>query len=353
MAIHRPKWFSDDYVMVSTAPTCGLTKGGRSLKRVDPVTAQRVQIMDPETGAMVDAVNDQLLEDMEALVALQGLPGPKDTLPETLNFVPADKVSLGCAVPIYYDHRFYDHFQAALTSDLTFLGFSSATLRDLLREGQLIIRGGHGSPSQEQRIGEVPYIKVSDLRAGFVNINPTNRVPRAVAERFWRGPSSGLQAFDLVCPERTSKNIGDFCVLMPGQEQVLMTKEIIVIRPGPEADFDTFYLLWALTLKVVRDQWRRVVFMQTNREDVGRRYLEICVPVPPNRERADALSKPFKDYYETISRARTELQKYLFNSRAHHFFVSGVEKPVLADDDDGADLEVDVYATADDEDAGG
>jgi len=264
---------------------------------------------------------------------LTGLPGAEDKLPETLNFVPASKVSMSCAVPVYYDHRFRDHFRAALKNELVFKGFSSATLGELLSSGQLFIRGGHGSPSQEQRIGEVPYIKVSDLRAGLVNINPTNRVPRAVAERFWRGHSSGLRAFDLICPERTSKNIGDFCVLMPGQEQVLTTKEVIVLRPGHSAEFDTFYLLWAMSLKVVRDQWRRVVFMQTNREDVGKRYLEIEIPLAPNRQRADEASKPFKKYYQAISQARTELQKYLLGTKAHHFFVSGAEEPELAEDD--------------------
>jgi type I restriction enzyme M protein len=332
MAIHKPKWFSDDYVMVSTASTCGLTKGGRSLNKVDPVTAQRIQVVDPETGATIDAVNDQLLEDMQALVALNGLPTEEDKLPDTLNFVSVSKVSMSCAVPIYYDHRFRDQFRAALNNEALFKGFCSATLGELLSSKQLLIRGGHGSPSQEQRIGEIPYIKVSDLRAGLVNINPTNRVPRAVAERFWRGRSSGLRAFDLLCPERTSKNIGDFCVLMPGQEQVLTTKEVIVLRPGPSAEFDTFYLLWAMTLKIVRDQWRRVVFMQTNREDVGKRYLEIEIPLPPNRQSADEVSKPFKNYYETISQARTDLQKYLLETKAHHFFVSGAEEPELTGD---------------------
>ena len=181
MAIHKPKWFSDEYVMVSTAPTCGLTKGGRQLNKVDPVTAQRVQVLDTETGAMVDAVNDQLLDDMQALAALDGLPSANEKLPDTLTFVPAADVSLSCAVPVYYDHRFYDQFQAALSEDATFSGFTSATLGELLSDERIIIRGGHGSPSQEQRIGEVPYIKVSDLRAGFANINPTNRVPRAIA----------------------------------------------------------------------------------------------------------------------------------------------------------------------------
>lgn len=199
----------------------------------------------------------------------------------------------------------------------------------------ITIRRGHGSPSQEQRVGDVPYIKVSDLRAGLVNINPTNRVPRAIAEKFWKGETSGLQAFDLLCPERTSKNIGDFCMLMPGQEQVLTTREVIVLRPGPAAIFDTFYLLWAMTLKIVRYQWRRVVFMQTNREDVGQRYLEIEVPIPPNAKRAEDVSKEFRDYYQSLAKARTALEVYLAKSKEHHFFVSGAEPPEI-------DVEIDI-----------
>ena len=74
--------------------------------------------------------------------------------------------------------------------------------------------------------------------------------------------------------------------------------------------------------------------MQTNREDVGKRYLEISIPVPPSRKRADEVSKPFRDYYETISLARIELQKYLLATKAHHFFVSGAEEPELTDEDD-------------------
>ncbi|TAJ87438.1 hypothetical protein [Reyranella sp.] len=331
MAVYKPKWFSDDFIMVSTAPTCGLTKGGRLLKKVDAATGQRVQIKDPDTGAMVDAINDRLLEDMQALSKLKAVPKSNTGLPDTLSFVPSEKVNVSCAVPAYYDHRFDDHFNSTLVADPELSGFSASTLHDLEKDGYITIRGGHGSPSQEQRIGDVPYIKVSDLRAGHVNINPTNRVPRAIAEHFWRGPTSGLQAFDLVCPERTSKNIGDFCVLMPGQERVMMTREVIVLRPGPEAKFDAFYLLWAMTLKIVRDQWRRVVFMQTNREDVGKRYLEISIPVAPDAKRAAQVSQPFRDYYTKIADARVALQGYLAADSKHHFFVSGAEEAVEAE----------------------
>lgn len=326
MTISQPSWFSEETVMVSTAPTCGLTKGGRLLRKVDTVTGRRIQDVDPDTGAQVDAINDQLLNDMEALVA------GKTT--ETLRFVPRADVDLRAAVPIYHDRRFTEHFRTVMAEEERFAGFTSATLGDLVERRVIEVRGGHGSPSQDQRVGEVPYIKVSDLRAGLVNINPTNRVPRSIADHFWRGPSSGLRAFDLLSPERTSKNIGDFCVLMPGQEQVVVTKEVIVLRPGPQADFDPFYLLWAMTLTIVRDQWRRIVFMQTNREDVGKRYYEIELPLAPSSDRAVEVSAPFRDYYTAVADARRSLREYLDSEGDHHFFVSGAEQQDEGDSGD-------------------
>ncbi|MCX5130873.1 hypothetical protein OOK06_02025 [Streptomyces sp. NBC_00340] len=280
---------------------------------------------DSETGQSVTAINDVLLDDA---IALQ-----RGERTGTMRDIPASKVLPRTRVPVYYDRRYHEQFIAEMKTE-RFKGFRSATLAELAQSGVIAIRGGHGSPSSGERIGKVPYIKVSDLRAGFVNINPTNRVPRSIAEAFWKGSSSRLQAFDILCPERTSKNIGDFCVLMPGQEQLLLTKEIIVIRPGERAEFDSFYLLWAMTLKIVREQWKRVIFMQTNREDVGDRYLEIEIPVPNDPEMAAEVSQPFRSYYQTVAKARTSLGQYLVDTGDHHFFVSDSEKDIETEEEE-------------------
>ena len=321
--IYKPSWFREDEVLVSTAPTCGLTKGGRLLPLVNRETGQRVQVSDPETGELVDAIDDQLKTDMECLRKGQTTP--------TLRYVSSAEVSMRNAVPTFYERRYDEAFDAAMSSE-AFRDFTSMTLGEMVEAGLLTIRGGHGSPTQSVRVGTVPYIKVSDLRAGLVNINPTNRVPLAIAQKFWRGKSSGLSAWDLICPERTSKNIGDFCMLLPGQEQVVTTKEVIVVRPGKKANFDPFYLIWMLTLTIVRDQWRRVIFMQTNREDVGERYLEIRVPIPRDAEHATEVSQAFRNYYANLATAREGLRAYLASSHDHHFFVGTA-------DEGGSDIE--------------
>ncbi|WP_143831765.1 hypothetical protein [Nocardiopsis sp. CNR-923] len=169
--------------------------------------------------------------------------------------------------------------------------------------------------------GSIPYIKVSDIRAGQVNINPSNLVPDVVAKSFWRGDESGIRAFDLITPIRTSKNIGEFAVLMPGQERIVATKEVLILRATSASFVDNFYLLWALSLKVVRNQWRRVVFMQTNREDVGKRFMEIEIPWPCDALTAQDASKDFRNYYQGIEGLRRKFVDALEHKGLHHVFL--------------------------------
>ena len=147
-------------------------------------------------------------------------------------------------------------------------------------------------------------MKVSGIRGLRININPTNLVTESVARRFWRGSSSGLEAWDLITPNRASSNIGEFAILLPGEERVVITKEVFIIRVLDTKLFDHFYLLWALSLRAVREEWRRIALMQTNREDCGSRYREIILPKPKDKTWADKVSENFRTYFTTIAGAK-------------------------------------------------
>ena len=114
-----------------------------------------------------------------------------------------------------------------------------------------------------------------------------------------------MQAWDLITPNRASSNIGEFAILVPGEERIVLTKEVFVFRALDAELFDPFYLIWAFSLKVVREQWRRITLMQTNREDCGNRYREIVIPKPPSKTWARDASTAFKAYFEAIAAAKT------------------------------------------------
>lgn len=283
MTTHVPAWFKDGYVWISNAPTIGINKDGVELHCVD------------EKGNRLEAIDDRAIEDVRVL--LNGEDG------NTSRFIELDDLGF-LGVPKYSDQQAHNRFKGYV--DAKHPGFAIRRIGDLVDEGIIEVRNGHGSPSIDLRFGDVPYIKVSDLRAGLVNVNRTNLVPKAVAEKFWRGKHSGLRAYDVLTPSRACKNIGEPVVLLPDQTDVVLTKEMIVFRPGKNADFDSFYLAWALDLETVRSQWDRVIFMQTNREDVGNRYLEIEIPVPSSRAEADAASEHYRNYYKTLASIRKE-----------------------------------------------
>ena len=263
--------------------TCGIYKGGLAGYKTDP-----------STGKRTDEIDNELLEHVKSYLRGQN--------PEGLSKLSASEIfERRVLVPTYYDPR----YQKGIDDLLGANDLEGVTVGELLQRRTLSVRIGHGSPPNDQRTGDIPYVKVSDLRALRVNVNPTNLVSQEVASRFWKGETSQLEAWDLITPSRASSNIGEFSILLPGEERLILTKEVLIFRSKDHEFYDPFYLLWAFSLKAVREQWRRIALMQTNREDCGKRYGEIVLPRPPNRNWAQGRSAAFRAYFKGIAKAKT------------------------------------------------
>lgn len=275
---------SENEVLLLNPATCGVYKNGGARYKVDHNTGRRSGELDNELGENVDT----LLAGLEPAGAAR---------------VAVDEIfARRILVPRYYDERWVSDFRDLVGR----LKVHTISLGDLENAGVISVRPGHGSPGNDMRAGHIPYIKVSDVRSLRVNVNPTNLVSRAVANALWGGTSSGIAGWDLITPNRASSNIGEFAVLLPGEEERVLTREFFVLRVvgGHDEGWDWAYLLWALCLKAVRKQWQRVALMQTNREDVGDRYKEILLPSPRDLSWAREVSKPFREYFETIAQSR-------------------------------------------------
>ena len=134
--------------------TCGIYKDGGTRYRTDTATGRRTEEIDNE---LIEHVDTYLSGDLP--------PG-------------AARVKLGSIfsrqvlVPTYYDRRYLEKFAALIRQE----GLDAVSLGELIDDGHLSIRGGHGSPGNDQRSGHIPYVKVSDIRGLRININPTNLV---------------------------------------------------------------------------------------------------------------------------------------------------------------------------------
>lgn len=159
-----PSWAQPGKTWITYAPTIGINKDGKTLYRVT------------KEGTRTREVDDTVLSDVTALLERSNS--------STSCFVatPESLVNSYLGVPQYYDRISVKEFERYVQTHLQ--GFTARTLGDLEDAGIISIRNGHGSPSADLRNGDIPYVKVSDLRAGMVNFNPTNMVSLSVAERF-------------------------------------------------------------------------------------------------------------------------------------------------------------------------
>lgn len=161
--VETPSWFRDGYVWVSNAPTIGLNKDGLDLYVVN------------DKGNRTEVIDDKAIDDVRALLKQQST--------DTSGYVKAEKMSTSfVAVPTFSGNKSESVLKEKVTQKLK--GVTMCSLGELIDTGVISVRGGHGSPSADVRTGDIPYIKVVDLRAGRVNPNSTNMVPKVVAEKF-------------------------------------------------------------------------------------------------------------------------------------------------------------------------
>lgn len=106
---------------------------------------------------------------------------------------------------------------------------------------------------------------------------------------------------------------------MPWQTDVVLTKEIAVIRIGETRRLTPWLVLVMMSLEVVNDQFRYLVQMQTNREDLGRRIREMILPIPKRHATREKWQRHVRGYFGALVEAHAEYDKLLDNLDAEGF----------------------------------
>lgn len=240
-------------------------------------------------------------DEMEEAAQLLHAKPPQDETKLFFRFKQDAATSRGILVASYWWRRPYLN---ALEDFIKENNCELIPVGDLVDAGELQVLEGHGSPSSHYHgRGPIPYVKVVDIKNWRVIENPKYSIPEDVATKLRK--SKVLRAHDLLTPTRASKNIGLFGVIMPWQTKVILTREIAVWRVPEEAKaIDPWLLLGLVSLKVVHEQFRYLVLMQTNREDLGDRYRELLLPLPRDEKRRHEWAYPIREYFEGVAAAR-------------------------------------------------
>ena len=109
-------------------------------------------------------------------------------------------------------------------------GCVSVSLGQLLDNKIIGAWDGHGSPpAVEKGMGDIPYIRVSDIVNWEMYRNPTSSIPESVYQKL-KGNKPTPQEGDVILVRRGSYRIGTVAMASPRDEQILLTRELLTLR---------------------------------------------------------------------------------------------------------------------------
>ena len=185
-------------------------------------------------------------------------------------------------------------------------------LQDLIDKKIIKCFRGHGSPNSEFKgKGHVPYIRVKDIVNWDVYKNPTSAIPE---NEYLRKKAKGvnLQEGDIVMIRRGSYRIGSVAMLSKYDKEILLTKEIEVIRiinKDNEYGIDENYLIYLLSHELTHMQLYNKVLIDTTLPNIGDRYKELLLPIERDKDRRKRIKERVKQVFEEKWKAIGDIEK--------------------------------------------
>lgn len=204
----------------------------------------------------------------------------------TVNF---DNIKNDNFVPRYYwNNRVEEIKELAKRDNLDLILIS-----DLIDDKIITFFDGHGSPPAEYKgMGEYPYIRVKDIVNWEIYKDPTAKIPEAIYKQK-KGDKKNLREKDILYVRRGSYRIGSVAMVSPYDKDVLLTREILVLRINEEINkynLTPYYLLYLLSHKLVQMQAVAKILTETTLPNIADRWKELRLPISKNIDERKRIS---------------------------------------------------------------
>ncbi|GBU23214.1 hypothetical protein R80B4_03130 [Fibrobacteres bacterium R8-0-B4] len=174
-------------------------------------------------------------------------------------------------------------------------------ISDLIKNKIITHFDGHGSPAADNKgMGDVPYIRVKDIVNWDVYKDPTALIPYHVFEKM-RKDNKKIHEKDLLFVRRGSYRIGSVALVSPYDTEVLLTREILVMRVLKEVNeygITPYYLIYLLSHYLVQMQMYNKILMETTLPNIANRWAELRLPIHNDKAIRERINEKIKSVFD-------------------------------------------------------
>ncbi|MBA7533741.1 hypothetical protein ES705_25985 [subsurface metagenome] len=217
-------------------------------------------------------------------------------------------VKKGIFIPRYYWQNKIEEIEELAENE----NLELIPIKNLIEEKIITFFDGHGSPPAEYKgMGEYPYIRVKDIINWEIYKDPTAKIPEEIYLQK-KGKKKNLKEKDILYVRRGSYRIGSVAMVSTYDKDVLLTREILVLRITNENNkynLTPYYLLYLLSHNLISMQTSNKILIETTLPNIADRWKELKLPISKDINERKSISEKIKNVIESKWEAIKGIEK--------------------------------------------
>jgi restriction endonuclease S subunit len=191
-------------------------------------------------------------------------------------WIQSDKIRNGIYLPKYYDPEITSRLDELETShDLVCIADLIANKTLLITTGDEVGKGAYGT-------GDIPFVRTSDIVNWEIKTAPKQGVSQDIYNEYAK--YQNVEEGDILLVRDGAYLIGANCFVTKYDKQLLFQSHLLKLRVNDKENIDPHLLFLALNCRIVQRQMRSFQFTADIIDTIGRRFFDVILPIPKNRE---------------------------------------------------------------------
>jgi type I restriction enzyme M protein len=211
-------------------------------------------------------------------------------------------------IPSYYDPE----IQPRLRELADHQKCSLATIGELVKSGVLSIKRGHEVGSRYYGMGDVPFVRTSDIVNWEIKIDPVKCIPEEIYNKY--RSRQDIRENDVLLITDGTFLIGRTAIVTRLDTKIVIQSHIRRVRCMKAKTLHPYLLLYLLNTDIVQRQIRSKTFVQATISTVGSRLYETVLPIPEDRQFVERIIEEVSRIIELKTAARRKINEILHDS---------------------------------------
>jgi type I restriction enzyme M protein len=185
------------------------------------------------------------------------------------------------------------------------------SIKELVEQKLISIKRGHEVGSRYYGMGNVPFVRTSDIVNWEIKIDPIKSIPEEIYEKYKK--RQDIRENDILLVTDGTFLIGRTAIVTPLDKKLVIQSHIRRIRCLKPEKLHPYLLLYLLNTEIVQKQIEDKTFVQATISTIGERLYEIIIPIPIDNNTVAKIINEVSEIIKMKVEARTKIENLIRN----------------------------------------